>query len=395
MDWKKFYEKHGDMLIGFLVMSAIYLAQAALRPLAAPWEYDFIVTLQEHFPGYPDNRFLLRLPSVMASLAGGVVMMHLAALCRIKRPGMTAVWYLLFPLTLYTGTAASGIPFLLLGVLIGVAGALKSAFSPVFSKRAAATVSALPGILLATFYVKSGFCRNSDFFMLLIPLGVLICGKLFSMVEVSDKERFCRLFNRLVLIFAGLLAALGVIIVVPAILRHFKVDFPPKLALYHAGERIFRPMLLVFLPMLWLYLAKEAKKCSKKLLLAAGALGFFVFTLPMTLPWNIQRNVYISYPFERIGKDISRDNTVCFVSASNASFFKKYFTLPVQVYGEKEIDLTPEQMKSKVAEKLKKHNVIVICTRRNEENCAPHFPGKRYVVGKFRMFYYYMNGVGK
>ena len=395
MNWKKYYKRHSDTIIGAAVLGIVYLAQAALRPLSAPEEYDFIVELQKLFPAYPDNRFLLRLPAIAATFVCGAMMMRLSCIFKFKRPGMTAAYYLLFPMVFYAGTSASGAPLMIAGILMALWGMIKAAATEKLSKRAVAVFTALPGVIVAAAYAQSGFCCRDDFYLLIPPVLVLLCAALLNRMEMMDKERARRFLNRMIYCCTGIAAALGIVILLPALLRHFKVDFPPRLALYQAGERILRPMMMVLVPMVWFYLAKSANKCGKKLLLSAGALGFFLFVLPMTLPWNIQRQIYIGKVFEKLSGELSRTDTVCFVDGEHASFFRKYFKQKVYIYGKDKINIAPEQLKSAVAENLKAHNVAVVCTNRKQELEAPRFAGKQYVVGRYRLFYYYKNGVKK
>lgn len=395
MNLKKYYKRHSDTIIGAAVLGGIYLVQAALRPLAAPEEYDFIVELQRLLPAYPDNRFLLRLPAVAATWVCGAMIMHLAQVFKFKRPGMTAAYYLLFPMVFYDGTSASGAPFMIAGILMALRGMIKASATAKLSKRAVAVFTALPGVIVAAAYAQSGFCRGDDFYLLIPPVLVLICAALLNRMEALDKERTRRFLNRIIYCCIGIATALGIVVLLPALLRHFKVDFPPRLALYSSGERILRPMVMILVPIVWFYLAKSANKCGKKLLLSAGALGFFFFVLPMTLPWSIQRQIYIGKTFEKLSGEISRTDTVCFVDAGHASFFRKYFKQNVHVVADGKNNMTSEQLKSAVAENLKSHNVAVVCTNRKQELEAPRFAGKQYVVGSYRLFYYYKNGVKK
>ena len=150
-------------------------------------------------------------------------------------------------------------------------------------------------------------------------------------------------------------------------------------------------MVMLLVPVVWLILAKNAKKCGKKLMLAAGALGFFVFVLPMTLPWNIQRDIYVEKCFGKLFRELSRNgSTVCIADAADEPIFKRYFACVV-VGGKG--NTTPEVQQRVIAEHLKSRDVVVVCSNRKQEQETPRFVGKQYVVGKYRLFYYYKNGV--
>ena len=391
MNFRKYFESRRDTVIGAAILGGLYLAQAALRPLALPGEYDFIAELQKLIPDYPDNRFLLRLPAVAASFAGGVMMMRLAALCKIKRPGMTAAYYLLFPMVFYAGTSANAAPLMIAGILMALWGMLRAAATSELSKRAVAVFTALPGAIIAAVYAQSPFCRSGDFYLLIPPVLILSGAAFISRMEQNDKERARRFLNRIIYCGIGIAVAMSLIVLIPALLRHFKVDFPPRLAFYQAGERIFRPMMMILIPVVWLILAKNAKKCGKKLLLTAGALGFFVFVLPMTLPWNIQRELYVEKCFGKLFRELSPNGTtVCIADAADVPLFKRYFEC-VTVSGKEKA--TPAGLQSVIAGHLKTRDVVVVCSGRKQELETPRFAGKQYVIGKYRLFHYYKNGV--
>lgn len=395
MGLKNFFRKNQDMLTGCAVIVLLYTAQAWLRPLAVPGEYNFIVLLQKYVPEYPDIPVLLRLPAMLATLLSGWLFFAIAKLRDFKRPGILAAFYLLLPPVFYAGTAASAVPLLAAGVLLALLGLQKASMSDRLWGRAKAVFAALPGVLVTGMYATSVFCRKEDFLMLIPVAAVFLIGIISDWIERKDKERTRRILNRVIIICSAALCMLGVMIMIPQILRHFKVDFPAGLAFYHAGERIYRPMLMLLLPLVWLYLARDANKIGRKLFLMLGALGFLTFVLPLTLPWKIQRDLYAGYTFEKLSGEISRTDTVCFVMEKDSAFFRKYFKLPVRIIGENGFSSGSAGLNKELGEVLKKHNAVVVCTGQSMGLIRSEFPGKRYVVGKYTIFYYYRNGVEK
>ena len=54
---------------------------------------------------------------------------------------------------------------------------------------------------------------------------------------------------------------------------------------------------------------------------------------------------------------------------------------------------TPAGLQSVIAGHLKTRDVVVVCSGRKQELETPRFAGKQYVIGKYRLFHYYKNGV--
>ncbi|MBE6362913.1 MAG: hypothetical protein E7054_04590 [Lentisphaerae bacterium] len=387
----KFLKKHPDQLTGFGLLALLYIGEAAIRPFAGPHEYEFAALLAEKLPEFPQQEFILRLPAILFTLASGVLFYLLTKRFNFKRPGMAAVFYLLFPPVFYHGTGATLIPVLSSGILLAACGI--QGFK--FKNRAAALSATIAGAAVSFFYLSSDFCQNADWWTLVTIATVLFIGFIFDRKEKLDKERFMRFINRLILLFAILCGMIAILIWVPVLLRHFKVDFPEGVALYGKHERIIRPMLMLIVTIIWLGLARESKKVGKKLFLCSGALAFFLFFLPVTMPWQIQKDLYWHHTLTPVLKQIDVKNCICLCSKAEAPFFKRFFPKPLMMIGSGKGEIPTAELKTKVENLLKNSDVMIVCNNRQLEKYCPHFAGKRYRTGKFNFYYYYKHGVDK
>ena len=394
MSITKFFKKYQDQWIISLILLALYLTESAIRPMMAPGEYNFLYEVHRIFPDYPDNRILLRLPAVLASFAGAVFVWLNCRLWNFKHPGRAAVFYLLFPPVFYSGSAATLLPLLPAGVLAALYGLQKSARTTSLKKRFLTILMVLPVIIAALVYVDSVFCKNSDFWMLAVTAAALVIMQYYNRLE-QDKERTERFLNRFSRLMSIILLMLALMVLIPSLLRHFKISFPPEFAFYRAGERIIRPLLMLIMPLIWFHLARESKKNSKKLLLIGGSFAFLLFALPITLPWHIQNKIYWHYSFEKIAREIQPDSTVCFAEKRDVPFLSEFFKFPVTVIGSAPGEVAPETLTETVKKESRKNNVLIVCSSNKLEKSCPLFSGKRYSTGKFRMFYYFKNGVEK
>lgn len=387
----KFLKKHPDQLIGFGLLALLYIGEAAIRPFSGPDEYGFAALLAEKLPEFPQQEFMLRLPAVLLTLASGALFYILVRRFKFKRPGMAAVFYLLFPPVFYSGTSATLLPVLGCGIVLAACGI--QGFK--FRNRAVAIGATLAGAAVSFFYLSSNFYRTADLWTPVMIATVLFIGYLFDRKEKLDKERFMRFINRFILLFAILCGMIAILIWVPVLLRHFKVDFPEGVALYGKHERIIRPMLMFIVTIIWLGLARESKKAGKKLFLCSGALAFFLFFLPVTIPWQIQKDIYWHYSLMPVLKQIDAKNCVCLCSKGEAPFFKRFFTRPLLIIGNEKNEIPTAELKSKVESLLKNSDVMIVCSKRQVEKYCPHFAGKHYRTGKFNFYYYYKHGVDK
>ena len=391
---KKFFRKHQDDLLILMILLALYLGESAIRPLAAPMEYIFIDKLHLLLPEYPDSKLLLRLPSVLATFAGAGAVLLLGKLWNFKHPERAAVFYLLFPPVFYIGTAATLMPLLSAGIMLALYGLLQSSRCSAFKKRFLTILSVLPMVIATAVYVDSAWCTVSDIWMVGTTAAALVIIQYFNYLE-QDKERAARCLDRFSRLMSILLILLALLVIIPVLLRHFKVDFPPQFALYRKGERIIRPLIMLILPVIWFNLARNAKKNSKKLLLTGGAAAFLLFTLPITLPWHIQKEIYWHLSFEKISRELPGSGVICYAEKRYLPFFRECFKYNVLPIGKANGETAPENLGKAVAETLKKNDVLIVCSSDRLEKFCPVYAGKRYGIGKFRLYHYFRNGVEK
>lgn len=392
----KFLKKYTDQLIGITLLTALYVGEAALRPFAGPHEYDFATQIAEKLPNFPQYEFMLRLPAAVLTLAGGALFYFLVKHLNFKRPGMAAVFYLLFPPVFYHGTEATLLPALSFGVLLTACGIQGFAMQKKFGSRAAALAAALAGAGITVIYLTSSFCKTAELWILMALLVIFVIVLLFDRKEKRDKERFLRLLNRFIVFFAVIGVLIAILIWIPVLLRHFKVDFPEGVALYGRHERIIRPVLMLIMTIVWLGLAKESQKAGKKLFLCSGALAFFLFFLPVTLPWQIQKDLYWHHTIVPLLKQINTDNCVCLCSKAEAPFFRRFFTKPLRFIGNGKNEIPVKKLQAEVEKAVKDSDVIIVCSTWDVEKQCPVLPGKYYSTGKFNFYYYYQTkGVDK
>ena len=347
MSIKKFCKKHSDQLIIGLILLALYIAEAAIRPLAAPGEYIFICKLHTLFPDFPESKLLFRLPSILITFAGAAAVYSIGKAWNFKHPGSAAGFYLLFPPTFYFGTAATLVPLLSTGALIVTCGVQKFAGKLSIQKCFFTIFSVFTAIIVAALYIRSDFYEHRDFRIIAAAATALILLKLFQFIG-KDRERVGRLLDRFSRAVSVILLLLAILVLTPVLLRHFKVDFPPEFAFYRRGERIIRPLLMLMLPLIWFNLAREAKKISRKLLLIGGAFAFLLFTLPLTLPWHIQKEIYWHYRFESIARELPSSNTICFAEKRDIPFFKEFFKFPIKTIGQDPGEIKPEDLEKHI-----------------------------------------------
>ena len=391
----KFLKKYSDRLTGVGLLTALYFGEAALRPFSGPNEYQFAALVKNVFPGYSQCDFMLRLPAVLLTLISGALFYIFVKKLNFKRPGLSAAFYLLFPPVFYPGTGASFIPVLNCGIMLcacGIQYALKYDSWKAKFFCALAVIAGASGIVL---YLNSGFFNLKDLGMPAALAVFFILNILADRREKKDKERFLRSINRIAFFCAGCAGVLAVLIWVPVLLRHFKVDFPEGVAFYGRHEKLIRPMVMLIITVIWLGLARESSKVGKKLLLCSGALAFFLLFLPVTIPWQLQKDLYWHHSLTPVLKQIDSKNCVCLVSKEESPFFERFFNKTILIADDVKGAAPAKEIKARVTELLKSSDVMIVCNSRKLEKMCPVFAGKRYHTGKFNLLYFYKHGVDK
>ena len=148
-------------------------------------------------------------------------------------------------------------------------------------------------------------------------------------------------------------------------------------------------------PTLFAKMARESKKTGKKLFMCSGALAFVLFFLPVTMPWQIQKDLYWHHAFTPVLKRIDVKNCLCLCSKDDAPFFSRFFPRPVLIIGSGKNEIPPAGLKAEVEKLLKNSDVMIVGSSRQIEKHCPFFAGQRYRTGKFNLYYYYKHGVDK
>lgn len=391
----KFLKKHSDWLITAAVLTAFYFGEAALRPFSGPFEYQFAAMIKSAFPEYSQSDFMLRLPAVLLTLASGALYWVFVKKLNFKRPGASAVLYLLFPPIFYHGSGASFVPVLNCGLLLCACGILSALKSKSLKAKFLGATAVIAGASSIVLYLNSEFFSLKALGMPAALVVFFLLNILADRKEKKDKERFLRSVDRIAFFCAVIAGVLAVLIWIPVLLRHFKVDFPEGIAFYGRHERLIRPMLMLIISLVWLCLARECKKAGKKLFLCSGALAFFLFFLPITIPWQLQKDLYWHHSLAPVLKQIDNKSCICLVSKEESPFFERFFDKTILIADNIKDAVPPEELKAKVAELLKTSDVMIVCNSRKMEKQCPVFAGKRYNTGKFNLIYYYKHGVDK
>lgn len=391
MDNRKTQETSFQMYrVGALLITVLYMASLPLREMFAPWEYEFSMLLHGLIPHYPDMVVLLRLPSALATLVSGLLIFYWAKQAGFKHPGGIALCYLLLPPVFWLGTAATAIPVFVLGCVAAAYGLSMMTKSRSFGNRLKGLVLSLPGVLLAAMIVKSPFVGKMCYFMLLCPVVAVLGGMLYEKCEKLNKDKLKVFLDRVSFLCSGVLLAIAVLVLLPAVLRHFKVDFPEKAALYQSGERIFRPVLVLLIPVLWFHLLRHTEKLKAKIAYFGVSIGFLIFMLPLVLPWSVMKNLTPGTAFQRLSREFANRNIAFAADHPSAAVIAAICKKKVKTIGNAPGDITPEKLEKFIEENLEKSDVVIAWTSRNLSGFCPRKPGmRRYVSGKYTLCHYF------
>ena len=303
-------------LIGALLLALLYFTALFSRGFISVSEYDFAIKLREFYPEL-SGTVIPRIPAILATLITGALLYLASAKLKLPHVGTASVLYLCFPPVWFAGTSASAAPVLALLTSVAAAGLLISRKAQKNSSRLAGFSLGAIGAVGAAFFAQSGFFSWQGVFMAVLPLLFLIWA--IRLEKLNDSGTADARINRLAIFLAVVFILLLVVLLIPPVCRFLKTEYPDDLSIFPAGTRLYRPALALLAPLLWLYMVKEVKNYAGKIAVIGVAMGFFLLTMPFSLPWNrfskVMQKEHIA-PFE---SEILANDPVIFADDKSAA----------------------------------------------------------------------------
>lgn len=373
-----------------MVLTGLYLAALPLRPLFAPEEYLYCLELIERWPGYWQNLFMWRLPSALAVLLSALLIYKAAHYFGYKRAGGCAVFYLLLPPVFWIGTAASFEPFWVLGSNAVIFGAVFMflAGGKWYRKLYGIPVAAAGAVCIWQL-CRMRWYSTHLWWQVLLPAAALGIWKILELLEKRNKDALKRHLNRLSYFISGLLFAVSLLILLPPVLRHFHVNYPAGLSFYAPGEHIFRPIVVLLIPVLWFHLMRTVSKLSSKLSMFAVAVGFFLFMLPQVIPWRMLRDLAPEYMVQKYRKELAGNDIVYYADRESAAVLRVELGVKSRSIGSRPGDISPEKLYNTVLKQIEKSDVCVAVSRRELlKSCPPHMARRSFGSGDYTFYRY-------
>ena len=364
--------------IGGILLVLLYLAALSCRGFTSTAEYEFAVNARGIFPTLYGT-FIPKLPAAIATLLTGAMLYMAAKKFKLGNPGTAPVLYLCFPPVWFIGTSASSAPvlaFLLSLAAVGLLAARKER-KPLY--KFAGLISGIAGATGAAFFAQSGFFNWSGVVMAFLP--VLFLTWAIRLEKQDDSGSAGSKMNRLAIFIAVVFILLLIFLVIPPVCRFLKIDFPEALTIFPKGTKLYRPALALIAPLLWLFMVRETGKYAGKIAIIGIALGFFMLTMPPSLPWNklsgvIQEDYLMPFKAELL--------------AGNPVFFADYNTAyPISYCLNRKVNLIsrrekgaihPDFLKQQLTDALKKNDVVVASADGELESFLPDRSKIKYTL---------------
>ena len=378
---------------GAVIFFLLYILSLPWRPFYAPGEYAFIAALLKAIPAYPVNPLMCRLPAAIFTLATALLLDRAGKLCSLKRPGGAAAFYLTLPPVFWMGTLATGLPAVVLGTALVLYGILFLLLTPESPRRFWGAVFIVPGAALAAFAIVRDLVSLHAIWQAILVPAVFAIAIGFEKLEARHKDKLKMLLNRFSYFCTGLLLTLAALVLLPSLLRYFKVDYPHNLAFYAPGEYIFRPVLVLLVPVLWLHLLRKNSKMTAKLSCLSVAIVFLLFMLPQVVPHTILREKAPVYTVKKFHKELTGSGITYFADRESAVILQVETGIKAQIIGSGEGEIPPEKLADEVKKHLRKGEVCIsYCDRKNSKLC-PALPGRISFGSEKFSFYRYVGGV--
>ena len=250
----------------------------------------------------------------------------------------------------------------------------------------------VPGAVLAAFAI----CKNLVSFhaiwqTALVPVTFAVAYG-FEKLEVHSKDKLKLLLNRFSYFCTGLLLTLAVLVLLPSVLRCFKVNYPHNLAFYAPGEYIFRPILVLLVPVLWLHLLRKNNKMTAKLACLSVSVSFLLFMLPNVVPNNILREKAPVYTVKKFQKELTGGNVTYFADAESAAILQVETRIRAQIIGSGAGEIPPAKLADEVKKHLRNGDVCISYCDRKISKICPVLPGRISFGSEKFSFYRYIGG---
>ncbi len=375
-------------LIGALLLALLYFTALFSRGFISVSEYDFAIKLREFYPEL-SGTILPRIPAILATLITGALLYLASAKLKLPHAGTASVLYLCFPPVWFAGTSASAAPVLALLTSVAAAGLLVSRKAQKNSSKFAGFALGSIGAVGAAFFAQSGFFSWQGVFMAVLPLLFLIWA--IRLEKLNDSGTADTKINRLAIFLAVVFILLLVVLLIPPVCRFLKTEYPDDLSIFPAGTRLYRPALALLAPLLWLYMVKEVKNYAGKIAVIGVAMGFFLLTMPFSLPWNrfskVMQKEHIA-PFE--SEILANDPIIFADDKSAASICYCLNKTVIRVNRKKETGAVhPDLLKANISNVLAQNtnDVVVVSADGELESFLPERSKIKYTLkNKYNLF---------
>ena len=346
---------------GSLLLIMLYLLSICFRGLLSPQEYEFALQLRELCPRV-SGAILPKLPAAAATLFTALFLWLAAMRLKLLHPGAAPCMYLTFPIVWWVGTSASPVPVMALLITVAAAGLFVSRREERLAGKLIGFAGGVAGATGAACFAKSGFFSWDALAMALLPILCLILA--VRLEKLDDRGMAAPLLDRFGIFMAMLLLTMLAVLVLPPLCRQFKVSYPAYLTLFRPGESLYRSALAVFVPLLWLFLARKGEKSEEKIFLLCFASGFLLLALPPSLPWARLSSTLSPETLGPLKKELFSDRpATCFADDSSAAALKYCLDIPVIRVGRGPNDLPPSLLRNEMIECLASEDVIVASHR--------------------------------
>lgn len=343
-------------VVGAILLTVLYICSLCYRGILTAGEYDFVLALQNIFPGL-SGTFLPKLPAALATLASGGIIFLAAYRLKLLHPGVPAGLYLCFPPVWWIGTSATAIPVLSFLITVAAAGLFTARKEENFTGRLIGFAIGCAGAIGAAALAQTQFFSWWSLFMALFP--VLFLAFAIHLEKLDDRNLAGKRLNRIALFIAVILLMLTVCFLLPSICRFMKISIPAVLKSFYAGKNLYLPSMALLVPLLWLYVASKAQKSAEKVFFICFAVGFVMLMLPPSLPWSQMTDTLQKDDLLQMCPQLLSGKYTVFADDSSASAVACNLRLPVQRVGRGENDLPPAQLREKIIAALTNGNVAV------------------------------------
>ncbi len=365
-------------LIGGILLILLYFAALSCRGFTSTAEYEFAVNARSFFPAI-SGYFIPKIPAAVTTLLTGMLLYFAAKKLKLANPGTAPVLYLCFPPVWFVGTSASPAPVLAFLISLAAAGLMIARKENKRSLKFAGFISGAAGAVGAAFFAQSGFFNWTGVFMSALPILFLTWA--VRLEKHDDSGEANRKMNRIAIFVAVIFIMMLIVLLLPPVCRFLKIDFPESLTIFPKGTKLYRPALALLAPLVWLFMVRDSSKYAVKIAIIGIAVGFFMLTMPPSLPWNRLSGVLQEDHLMPFKKELLANDPLFFADEANAypiSYCLKRKVNPVsrKIKGA----LHPELLKQQITDALQKSDVVVASADGELESFLPEKSKIKYTL---------------